>query len=73
MKVQLNLPDSLDIDHRYIEEAVMALLYSTGKLSAFQACQTLKINRRSFEELLPRYGFSALVDSDKNIDIELNT
>ncbi len=72
MKVELDLPDSLDVDQRYIEEAVMALLYSTGKVSAFQACQTLKINRRLFEEMLPHYGFSVLVDSDDNIDIELN-
>ena len=72
MKVQLELPDSLDVDQRYIEEAVMALLYSTGKLSAFQACEALNINRRLFEEMLPEYGFSVLVDSDENIDLELN-
>ena len=32
----------------------------------------LGITRRAFEELLPRYGYSILVDSDDNIDIELN-
>lgn len=71
MQVQLELPDSVNVDSNYIKEAVMAVLYSTGKLSAHQACQILEISRRRFEDMLPRYGFSALVDSDENLDIEL--
>ena len=71
MQVQLELPDSINVDSDYVKEAVMAVLYSTGKLSAHQACRILSISRRTFEEMLPHYGFSALVDSDENLEIEL--
>ncbi|MBW4481952.1 MAG: UPF0175 family protein [Tildeniella torsiva UHER 1998/13D] len=72
MQVQLELPDSVNIDSSYVKEALMAVLYSTGKLSAHQACQILNVTRRSFEEMLPHYGFSVLVDSDDNLDFELS-
>lgn len=71
MQVQLELPDLVNVDSNYVKEALMAVLYSTGKLSAHQACQILTVSRRTFEEMLPRYGFSALVDSDENLEIEL--
>ncbi|MEY3297834.1 MAG: hypothetical protein RLZZ597_1094 [Cyanobacteriota bacterium] len=72
MQVHLELPDSVNVDSIYVKEALMAVLYSTGKLSAHQACQILHRTRRSFEEMLPQYGFSALVDSDNNLVIELD-
>lgn len=72
MQVQLELPDSVNVDPGYVKEALMAVLYSTGKLSAQQACQILDMTRRSFEEMLPHYGFSVLVDSADNLDTELS-
>lgn len=72
MKITVELPDLPDVDRRYINEALVAILYSQGKLSESQACQVLNINRRAFEEMLPNYGFSILVDSLDNINIELN-
>ena len=71
MQVQLELPDSVNVDPGYVRAAVMAVLYATGKLSAHQACQILNVTRRAFDEMLPVYGFSVLVDSDDNLDIEL--
>lgn len=72
MKITVELPDLPDVDRRYINEALVAILYSQGKLSEFQACQVLNINRRAFEEMLPNYGFSILVDSMDNLNIELS-
>ncbi|MFQ4138911.1 UPF0175 family protein [Nodosilinea sp. PGN35] len=72
MQMQLELPDSVNVDQRYIQEALMAVLYSSGKVSAHQACQILNMTRRSFDEILPHYGFSALIDSNDNLDIELS-
>ncbi len=72
MKITLELPDLPDLNPRYVNEALVAILYSQGKLSQFQACQVLKINRRAFEEMLPNYGFSILVDTIDNINIELS-
>ncbi|MBE9156036.1 UPF0175 family protein [Nodosilinea sp. LEGE 06152] len=72
MQMQLERPDPVNVDQRYVKEALVAVLYSTGKVSAYQACQILNMTRRSFDELLPQYGFSALVDSAENLDIELS-
>ena len=73
MTVSLELPDSFaSVDPRYLKEALVAMLYHTGKLSERQAREALGMTRRAFEELLPRFGFSILVDSRENLDIELN-
>lgn len=71
MKVSMELPDIPGVDQRYLTEALVATLYHTGKLSEKQACHILGLTRRDFEALLPRYGFSILVDSQENLDIEL--
>jgi len=72
MKLSVELPDSLvDIDSHYLREGLVALLYHTGRLSERQARETLGMTRRAFEEILPRFGFSPLVDSRENLDIEL--
>jgi Uncharacterised protein family (UPF0175) len=73
MVVSLELPDSMvSVDPRYLKEALIAMLYHTGKLSERQAREVLGMTRRAFEEMLPRFGFSALVDSQENLEIELN-
>ena len=73
MQVTINLPDrsDLDVDARYAKEALVATLYSNRKLSGYEARQILGMTRRAFEEMLPRYGFSILVDSLENIETEL--
>jgi len=74
MKVSVDLPDrdDLGIDERYAKEALVATLYSNGKLSGREAREILGMTRRAFEEMLPRYGFSILVDSPSNTETELN-
>ncbi len=73
MKITLELPDIPDVDRRYVNEALIAILYSQGKLSQAQACQQLHLSRRDFEAMLPNYGFSILVDNIDNINNELST
>lgn len=74
MKVTIDLPDrsDLEVNARYAKEALVATLYSNEKLSGHEARQILGMTCRAFEEMLPRYGFSILVDSDENIETELN-
>ncbi len=74
MTVTLDLPNrsDLDVDERYAKEALVATLYSNGKLSGHEARRTLGMTRRAFEAMLPRYGFSILVDSPENVETELN-
>jgi hypothetical protein len=71
MEVSVRIPDTVDVDERYLKEALMATLYYHGKLSGREAREALGMTRRAFEEMLPRYGFSTLVDSEENAGIEL--
>ena len=56
MNVSIDLPDrdDLDVDERYAKEALVATLYSNGKLSGREAREILGMTRRAFEEMLPR-------------------
>ena len=75
MKISLDLPDTaalVHLDQAYFREALIATLYHVGKLSEKEACLALGISRRAFEELLPRFGFSILVDTPETIDVELH-
>ena len=71
MTVSIDIPDEAGVDEHFLKEALAATLYYTGKLSQKQARTVLGMTRRAFEELLPRYGYSILVDSRENLDIEL--
>lgn len=75
MTLSIELPDIKPlkgIDDQYLRELLVVSLYNVGKISAKEAGQILSLNRREFEELLPRFGFSILNDSEDNIEIELN-
>jgi len=52
--------------------SIVATLYSMGKLSGREARETLGMIRRAFEEMLPRFGLSILVDTAQNLETELN-
>jgi Uncharacterised protein family (UPF0175) len=73
MIVSLELPDSVaSVNSHYLKEGLIAMLYHTGKLSGRQARESLGMTRRAFEEMLPRFGFSILTDSQENLEIELS-
>ena len=74
MEISFDLPDTaalLQLDQAYLKEALVVTLYHVGKLSEKEACLTLGISRRAFEELLPQFGFSILADTQETIDVEL--
>ena len=71
MTISINIPDEAKVDQHFLKEALAATLYYTGKLSEKQAREMLGMTRRAFEEILPRYGYSILIDSQTNLDIEL--
>ena len=74
MKVTIDLPDRFgNIDETYAREALVATLYGNSKLSGREAREILEMNRREFEDMLPRYGFSILVDNEANVQTELGT
>ena len=74
MKISVDLPNTaalVHLDPTYLKEALVVTLYHVGKFSEKEACFTLGISRREFEELLPRFGFSVLLDTPETIDVEL--
>ena len=73
MKVSLEFPDTAplaQLDHDYLKTVLVATLYHLGQLSEHEACIALGITRRTFEELLPRFGFSVLADDHATINVE---
>ena len=76
MKISVDLPDTaalVHLDQTYLKEVLVATLYQIGKLSEKEACLSLGLSRRAFEELLPRFGFSVLADAPETIDVELHS
>ena len=63
-------PNEAGVNEHYLKEALAATLYYTGKLSGKQAREMVSMSRRAFEEMLPRYGYSILVDSQENLSTE---
>ncbi|MBF0568517.1 MAG: UPF0175 family protein [Nitrospirae bacterium] len=74
----IDLPDDIpaavaeEVDTSYLKEAVASVLYHTGKISEKQACIIIGKTRREFEDLLPKFGYSVLSDSEANMAIEFN-
>ena len=72
MELSINLPKSApaaQLAPTYLKQALVATLYQIGTLSSREACATLDITRRAFEELLPQFGFAILNDGRNNIEI----
>ncbi len=75
MQISINLPDTKnlsEVDQGYLIEALAATLYHIGKISEQEACEITGKTRRDFEEILPKFGFSILADTQENMKIELN-
>jgi len=76
MKISVELPDTASLTHldpEYLKKVLVVTLYHLEKLSEKEACLALGVNRRTFEEMLPQFGFSVLADDQDTIDIELGT
>ena len=56
--VTFNLPENLDMDDRDISMSLAAKLYEDGKLSLGQAAELVGLTKRTFIELLGKYGVS---------------
>ena len=56
--VTLNLPETLDMDEREIVMCLATKLYEDGKLSLGQGAELVGLSKRTFMELLGKYGVS---------------
>lgn len=70
--VTFNIPDSIDLNEKDIEMLVATKLYEEGKLSLGQAAELVGLSKRTFAELLGKYGVSLFnyPASDLSKDVE---
>lgn len=57
-QITLNIPDFVNLDDKDISMILASKLYEGGKLSLGQAAEVVGISKRSFAELLGKYGVS---------------
>lgn len=56
--VTLNLPDKFNLNDKEVLMLVATTLYEKGKLSLGQAAELVGLTKRTFAELLGKYGIS---------------
>ena len=54
----LNIPDTVDLDNKEAAMILAARLYEQGKLSLGQAAELVGLTKKTFAEMLGRYGVS---------------
>ena len=70
--IQLNIPEDIDLNDYELIMIIASKLYEDGKLSAGQAAEIAGLSKRTFIELLGRYGVSVFSESvtDLHSDIK---
>ena len=66
--VQIQLPDSINIDTQEIKMLLASKLYEQGLLSVGQASSVAGLSKRTFMELLGHYQVSVLNYSAEDIN-----
>lgn len=56
--ITIKLPETLEMDSAQFSMFVASKLYEQGKLSLGQAAETAGLSKRTFAELLGKYGVS---------------
>lgn len=58
--IQLNIPDGVDLKDHDFSMILAAKLYEDAKLSAGQAAEIVGLSKRTFIEMLGKYGVSVV-------------
>jgi len=69
--IQLNVPDCLDLRDYDLSMLIAAKLYEEAKVSAGQAAEIAGLSKRSFIELLGRYGVSVFSTSISDLKSDI--
>lgn len=69
--IQLNLPDTLDLEAKEIAWTLAGALYAQGKLSAGQAASLAGVSKRTFIEMIGSYGISVFSDDPDQLKRDL--
>ncbi len=72
-KIEVNMPGCLDLkDHDFLM-IIAAKLYEKVKLSAGQAAQLAGLSKRTFIEMLGKYGVSVFTTSISDLHSDIGT
>jgi predicted HTH domain antitoxin len=69
--IQLKVPDNVDLKDYDYSMIIAAKLYEEAKLSAGQAAEMVGLSKRTFIELLGKYGVSVLSTSITDLHADI--
>ena len=69
--VQLHIPDEVDLKDYDFSMIIASKLYEDGKLSSGQAAEMAGLTKRTFIELLGRYGVSVISKSLSDLESDI--
>ncbi len=69
--IQLQVPDEVDLKDYDFSMIIASKLYEDGKLSAGQAAEMAGLSKRTFIELLGRYGVSVFSTSLSDLESDI--
>jgi predicted HTH domain antitoxin len=71
MILTLTMPDMADINAMDMQIFLAAKLYETGKLSLGQAAAAAGLSKRTFTELLGKYGVSLFSQNAEELESDI--
>ena len=69
--IQIRLPDNVDINELDLAMIVASKLYEDGKLSSGQAAEVAGLTKRTFIELLGKYGVSVFDENAQDLNTDI--
>ena len=69
--IQLNIPDSIDKNDNELAMIIASKLYEDGTLSSGQAADLAGLSKRTFIELLGKYGVSVFSSSVEDLESDI--
>jgi predicted HTH domain antitoxin len=66
--LELELPNLVDVDQKYLLFSLASKLYENGKLSLGQAAKMANVSKRTFMELLGDYGVSVFQQTSSDLE-----
>lgn len=69
--LQLNIPDSVERNDTELAMLIAAKLYENGTLSSGQAAELAGLTRRTFIEMLGKYGVSVFSTSTEDLESDI--
>lgn len=73
MTLQIDIPDSVQLNDFELRMSLAAALFDRGILSSGQAAEMVNISKRAFLEIVGNYGVSIFQYDDGELEKELDS